>query len=67
MLKQNHGILEKNCHFNQRVSIETILWSCLKYVGLPRFINKLSLRSNLNLLQFAAKMLKSSKFMAQLH
>ena len=36
-------------------------------IGLSRFINKLSLRSNLNLLQSVAKMLKSSKFMAQLH
>ena len=34
---------------------------------MSRFINKLSLRSNLNLLQSVAKMLKSSKFMAQLH
>ena len=31
------------------------------------FIDKLSLRSNLNLLQSVAKMLKSSKFMVQLH
>ena len=45
--------------------METILSSCLKC--LSRFINKLSLRSKLNLLQSVAKMLKSSKFMAQLH
>ena len=31
------------------------------------FVNKLSLRSNLNLLHSVAKMLKSSKFMVQLH
>ena len=36
-------------------------------IGFSRFINKLSLRSNLNLLKSVAKMLKSSKFMAQLH
>ena len=36
-------------------------------IGLSRFIKKLSLRSNLNLLQSVAKMLKLSKFMAQLH
>ena len=34
---------------------------------MSRFINKLSLRSNLNLLESIAKMLKLSKFMAQLH
>ena len=33
---------------------------------MSHFINKLSLRSNLNLLKSVAKMLKSSKFMAQL-
>ena len=36
-------------------------------IGFSHFINKVSLRSNLNLLQSVAKMLKSSKFMAQLH
>ena len=35
-------------------------------IDFSRFINKLSLRSILNLLQFVAKMLKSSKFKAQL-
>ena len=35
-------------------------------IVLSHFITKLSLKSNLNLLQSVAKMLKSSKFMAQL-
>ena len=34
---------------------------------MSRFINNFSLRSTLNLLQSVSKMLKSSKFMAQLH
>ena len=36
-------------------------------IGLSRFINKLFLKSNFNLLESVAKGLKSSKFMAQLH
>ena len=36
-------------------------------VGISHFINKFPYRSNLNLLQPVAKMLKSSKFKAQLH
>ena len=36
-------------------------------IGLQSFINKLSLRMNLNLLKFTTKLLKSSTFMAQLH
>ena len=36
-------------------------------IGLSYFMNKFSFRSNLNLLESVAKMLKSSKFMAQWH
>ena len=36
-------------------------------ICLPRFINKISLRSLFDLLESVAKMLKPSKFMAQLH
>ena len=36
-------------------------------VGLSHFINKHSLRSNFNLLESIAKILKSSKFTTQLH
>ena len=36
-------------------------------IGLSCFINKLSLRNNLNLLQSVVKMLNSTKFMVQLH
>ena len=36
-------------------------------IGLSRFIKRLSLRSNLNLLDSAAKMSKLSKFIVQLH
>ena len=36
-------------------------------IGWSRFINKLTLRYNLNLLESAAKIWKLSKFMAQLH
>ena len=36
-------------------------------IGLSRFIKKLFLKSNLNLQQSVAKILKSSTFMAQLH
>ena len=36
-------------------------------IGLSRFINKFSLISDLSLLQSLAKILKSSKFMGQLH
>ena len=36
-------------------------------IGLSCFMNKFSFRSNLNLVESVTKMLKSSKFMAQLH
>ena len=57
--------LERNCHLNQRFPMEMFLSSCLKK-GFSHFINKLSLRSNLNLLESVAKIMTSSKFMAQL-
>ena len=50
-------------HLNQRIAMETILSSCLRQVCRVLLTNSL----NLNLLQSVAKMLKSSKFMAQLH
>ena len=46
--------------------MEVILSLCLKQVC-QVFFNKLSLGSDLNLLQSLAQMLESSKFMAQLH
>ena len=49
-----------NCHLNHNGNDFIVL---LK-IGLSRFINKLTLRRNLNLLQSVAKMLKLSKLMA---
>ena len=51
-----------NCHRNHNGNDFIVL---LK-IGLSRFINKLTLRRNLNLLQSVAKMLKLSKLMAKL-
>ena len=47
--------------------MERILLSCLIKSGLSRFIKRLSLRSNLDLLDSAAKILKLSMFIMQLH
>ena len=55
-----------NCHFNQR----DLKWKdfiVLFKRFLSCFISKLSLRSNLSILESLAKMLKSAKFMAHLH
>ena len=54
-------IIELNCHLNQRALMQTILSSCL-----ARFIRRLSLRHNLNLLESATKLSKLSKFIVQL-
>ena len=62
----NHVILEIKLSFYSKSSNGND-FIVLFEIGLSRLINKLSLRSNLNLLQSVAKMLKSSKFMAQLH
>ena len=62
----NHVILEIKLSSSSKFSNGNDFIVLFK-IGFSRFINKLSLRSNLNLLQSVAKMVKSSKFMAQLH
>ena len=62
----NHVILQIKLLFQSKSSNGNNFIVLFK-IGLPHFINKLSLSSNLNLLQSVAKMLKSSDFMAQLH
>ena len=52
---------------NRDKSLKVIYFIVLLKIGLSRFIKRLSLRSNLNLLDSAAKISKLSKFIVQLH
>ena len=62
----NHLILEIKLSPKSQSSNGKNFTALFKIV-LPCFIYKLSLRRNLNLLEYVAKLFKSSKFMAQLH
>ena len=52
---------------NRDKSLKVLYFIVLIKIGLSRFIKRLSLRSNLNLLDSAAKISKLSKFIVQLH
>ena len=62
----NRVILEIKLSFNQR-DLNEKDFIVLFEISSSRFICKLSLRSNLGLLESVAKMLNSAKFKAHLH